>query len=445
MTVASLMVGSCTPHFTILLNWKQSAVVSKPLHILRITPHFLRPKLAPVAYDPCGGLQVQSRRLTQALDRGTIRQTVLTSRLPGSARKENLANGTEIHSVGPVLPEWLVPWALSLTWGIAVLAQLWRQRRTVDLIHIHLNHWLWCRILIVAARTIGLPTVVKASTDLWVAQNNRFVRHIGHWIDGFALRRASHVITLTESCARKMRFSYGFTTEQATVIPDAIDLSAFCANLSPIQIEAFRQRFAIPNDRNIVLYLGRIRSEKGWQDLPDVARALGPQDFLLICGDGPDRAKLKTAMARACPDDRWRITGFVDQLQARIALEVADILILPSRREAFGGFLLEAMACGIPAVSYRIGGIPELAGNPAAIRLIEPGDTAAFTSAVCHLLSDPAERELLTQRGQDRVSDFGLDDATASVLSVYAKVMATPHATINRLKSLQKPDSQMTR
>ena len=105
----------------------------------------------------------------------------------------------------------------------------------------------------------------------------RFVRHIGHWIDGFALRRASHVITLTESCARKMRFSYGFTTEQATVIPDAIDLSAFCANLSPIQIEAFRQRFAIPNDRNIVLYLGRIRSEKGWQDLPDVARALGPQ------------------------------------------------------------------------------------------------------------------------------------------------------------------------
>jgi len=391
-----------------------------------------------VCYDPCGGLQIQTRRLTKALNQSGASQTVLTTRLPNSPRTECMSARTRVQSLGPRLPGWLVPWMLGVTWGLAVMAYLWRHRRRDTLVHIHFNHWLWCRLLVIGARILGMPTVVTFSTQLWVARKIPAIRRAARWIDGISLRRSTRVIALTQTQARHLDDAYSITPALVCVIPDAIDADAFRASADTDDISAFRTRYAIPRDRKIALYLGRIRAEKGWHDLPEIARALAPDGFLLICGDGPDRAKLAAAMRLSAAEANWNITGFVDQTDARLALGVADVLILPSRREAFGSVMLEAMACGVPAVAYRVGGLTEVSGSPPAIRLVEPGDKTAMIDAVRQILDDPMAHAQLTRRGLARVRHFALSDAISATMAVYRAIETDAPAAPRSVPELQK-------
>ena len=66
------------------------------------------------------------------------------------------------------------------------------------------------------------------------------------------------------------------------------------------------------------------------------------------------------------------MTGFVSRAEVRAVLELSDVVMLPSRREAFGSILLEAMAAGVAAVAYAVGGIVEVAGDSGAIVLVPP-------------------------------------------------------------------------
>src|SRR5687767_14112580 len=76
----------------------------REMRILRLTPHFHRDGFWPVAFDPVGGLQIQTFILTGGIDRSGYAQTVATSHIPGSPRRQLLFQRTELLSVGPRLP-----------------------------------------------------------------------------------------------------------------------------------------------------------------------------------------------------------------------------------------------------------------------------------------------------------------------------------------------------
>ncbi len=392
-----------------------------------------------MAFDPVGGLQMQVWRLTRQLAATGIEQTVLTSHIPGSPRRSAPFPHTTIRSVGPWLPQLLGRWFLNFAWFLGVLPELLLGIRRYDLVHVHFNHSVWCRFIVLIAAARGVPTVVSMNTALWGglqdALDLRGKPHdIAHMIERRTLQAASRILSLTMTDASRKADEMQLDRKKFAVIPDAIELPTAGAEVGDNQtVSHFRQAFRIPADLPVVTYVGRISAEKGWEDLP----ALAAEDsadaaFLLVCGDGPDREKLTAALRLSARPDSWCITGFLPPEQVKTAMQVADILVLPSRREAFGGVLLEAMAAGLPAVAYAHGEIIDVADTPPAVCLVEPRNREQLAEAVRRLLHNKQARAELISLGHHRVRDFAVEHVANDILTVYRSVLVVDIATSER-------------
>jgi glycosyltransferase involved in cell wall biosynthesis len=397
----------------------------RPLSVLRLAPHFHRPGDWPVAYDPVGGMQNQVWRATRDLDAAGVRQTVVTTFIPGCERSCRPFAATTLDSVGFELPERLAPWTLSASWVACLLPRLAARVRAHDLVHVHLDHSIWCRLLALAAKRAARPLVVTLNVSLlsdgaatgWEGTVAR--------LEARTLRAADRIVALTQRQGDAVGARVSGTAARIRVVPDAVDPSQFAAPPPADAVAAFRARHRIPDGRRVVAYVGRISDEKGWRDLPVVAARLARDGaFLLVCGDGPRRAGLEALLDPRARGMDWTITGFVSCDGVRAALALAEVVLLPSRREAFGSVLLEAMAAGVPAVAYAVGGIVDVEGGSGAIVLVPPQDTGRFAAAVGELLRDPASREACVRAGRARVRAFAAADVRDRMLALYREVVS---------------------
>lgn len=401
----------------------------KMLRILRITPHFYRPGTWPVAFDPVGGLQNQTWTITEALDKaGGVEQTVLTTYIPGSPRHVRLTPRLRVHSAGFRLPQFAAGPLLCFTWFLTALPVLLRARGRYDVVHIHFNHSIWCRVMAVVLARLGLPLVISMNTALW-AGLRQWLKLKGKpyditaWVERWALSSASRVVALTE------RYGLEAVTEagpgrRVAVIADAVDAEAFRRPIPSGALEAFRATHSIPDGCPIVSFIGRISPEKGWRDLPAFVERLSKKGiFLLICGDGPDRHKLEAALDAVARPGWWTITGFVAPDDVKKALRLSRVMILPSRREVLGSVLLEAMAAGVPAAAYAVGGVADVAGDPPAFALVAQGRRDELIERTLELLDDVPSRRIFLRRAGQRVQDFSVESAVALSLKLYNSVL----------------------
>ncbi len=115
--------------------------------------------------------------------------------------------------------------------------------------------------------------------------------------------------------------------------------------------------------------------------------------------------------------DRVRSFGLtpdVEDILARI-----DVLLLTSRTESFGLAVLEAAACGVPAVAPRVGGLPEVIVDGVTGLLYEPGDEDAAVADVAGLLSDDRLRHLMGRAAVARARTFDREDVVSRYEGLY--------------------------
>jgi glycosyltransferase involved in cell wall biosynthesis len=404
-------------------------MTGSPLRILRITPHFYRPGAWPVAFDPVGGLQNQTWTIAQAMDKAGAIQTVLTTFIPGSPRQAELSPRMSVKCAGFWLPELLAGPLLCFTWFLAALPELFRARTRYDIVHIHFNHSIACRAMALLVSCLKIPLVVSMNTPLWSGFQEALrlkgkPYDVTRLLEKKALRSADRVIALTERYGREVAAEMGLDRCQVAVIADAVDAEAFQRPISPELLQAFRAEHAIPAGRPIVSFIGRISAEKGWQDLPTFVERLSERGvFLLICGDGPDRRKLESVLAAIGRPSSWSITGFLSPSEVKKAFRLSEVMILPSRREALGSVLLEAMAAGVPAVAYAVGGVADVAGTPPALALVPEGRCAELIERTLELIADKAARQVLIERGLERARDFSVGSAVSINLDLYASML----------------------
>jgi glycosyltransferase involved in cell wall biosynthesis len=154
--------------------------------------------------------------------------------------------------------------------------------------------------------------------------------------------------------------------------------------------------------------VGRLTPAKGQRVLVDAASRLasaGQAFRLVIVGAGPDEAQLRDAVHSYGLDDRVEFTGALNQQQVLDWYARADAFVLPSFAEGIPVVLMEAMACGIPCVTTRITGIPELIRDGLDGLLVTPSDTNELTTAVGRLMGDEELRERLARDGRERVRE----------------------------------------
>ena len=236
--------------------------------------------------------------------------------------------------------------------------------------------------------------------------------------------RADSVLCVAPDLEERMRAA-GARRVGRAIVPAAVPATAAPAPAAGVSAETPAAR-PLPGepapDRPLVLAAGRLAAQKGFGTLLEAAagwRDLRPEPLLVIAGEGPLEASLKSQAARLGLDTRF--AGHRDDIPALLA--AAAVFVLPSTWEGQPLILQEALRAGVPIVATRVGGTPVLTGEDAAV-LIPPGDARRLADAVRAVLTD----EVLAARLRKAAIGHALpgeDDAVTAALAEYKLVTGT--------------------
>jgi L-malate glycosyltransferase len=165
-----------------------------------------------------------------------------------------------------------------------------------------------------------------------------------------------------------------------------------------------RARFADPLER-ILIHLSNFRPVKRILDVIEVFSRVAQQmpARLLMVGDGPDRSSAEWLAASKGIQNRVHFLG--KQERVHELLPVADLMLMPSELESFGLAALEAMACKVPTIATRVGGVSELIDDGVTGRLFAVGDVDGMAAGAIELLSDEARLAAMADAGRRAAQD----------------------------------------
>jgi colanic acid/amylovoran biosynthesis glycosyltransferase len=164
-------------------------------------------------------------------------------------------------------------------------------------------------------------------------------------------------------------------------------------------------------DPPLIVAIGRLIAKKGFADLIRACALLVERERSFRCeifGEGPLENQLRRQIEDLGLQERIQLPGLKPQHALRTRLAGASVFVLPSVPEADGGMdnlptvIMEAMATGLPVVSTRIGGIPEMVVENETGFLVPPGDVVALADAVEKMTSDQSLGQRLGQVGYER-------------------------------------------
>jgi glycosyltransferase involved in cell wall biosynthesis len=189
-----------------------------------------------------------------------------------------------------------------------------------------------------------------------------------------------------------------------------------------------RKRLGIPQDAQVLLFMGRLHPKKGIEDTLAAFKRLSdkyPNLHLVLSGpdEGGYTATVGAWMAQADLAGRVHLTGKLQDTERLAAFRDADAFVLLSQSENFGMGVAEAMACGLPVVvSEKVGISPWVARSNAGFSV--RGDTEAATQAIATLLDHPEEAHAMGKRGQCLVaSEFSADAVGRQMLAKYHEIL----------------------
>ena len=191
---------------------------------------------------------------------------------------------------------------------------------------------------------------------------------------------------------------------------------------APAVRRAMRQRMGISDTDVVHLFVGRLHRDKGVLDLAGAFAALaGERSDVHLLFVGPDEQDLRPAIERICGHHAGRI-HFVDFTEApEEAMAASDVLCLPSYREGFGSVIIEAAACGLPAVASRIYGIVDAVQDGHTGLLHQPADVSVLLNHLRRITEDAALRVTLGEQARRRaLRDFPQSSITSALRAFHA-------------------------
>jgi glycosyltransferase involved in cell wall biosynthesis len=169
----------------------------------------------------------------------------------------------------------------------------------------------------------------------------------------------------------------------------------------------------------VLLFFGRLVLEKGVENFISTVLALkerGVRVRPLVVGEGPARERFETLGDVV-------LTGHLEGTELARAIASADVLLHPSRTEAFGNVVLEAMASGLAVVCAEAESARSLAGGGRALVICRP---ESFADEVGELCRDAGRRQVLGMLARQESARFDWDEASASVLAAYRSLVSGP-------------------
>jgi glycosyltransferase involved in cell wall biosynthesis len=224
-------------------------------------------------------------------------------------------------------------------------------------------------------------------------------------------RRSDHVLAPIPGTVEEMKRLRG--DERVSLWSRGVDRDLFAPGRRDL---LWRRAHGFADDDVVLLFFGRLVIEKGIDDYVATVLALSERGIRvrpLIVGDGPARSRL------AILGDAV-FTGHLEGPELARAVASADILLHPSRTEAFGNVVVEAMASGLAVVCADADSARALAAGSRGIVICAPGQ---FVDAVAELCRNADRRRALGILARQESSRFDWDEASRSVLAAYESVV----------------------
>jgi N-acetyl-alpha-D-glucosaminyl L-malate synthase BshA len=366
-----------------------------------------------ICYASVGGSGIVATELGKALaDRG--HQVHLVSTDPPFRLPEFHA-GLAFHQVHtPSYPLFREPqYMLSLANKVVQVAREFR----LDIIHAHyaVPHAtvaLLSKQVLESAGGTTAPRIVTTlhGTDITLVGSDPSYSEIV----AYSIERSDGVTTVSESLREATQRVLSVRRE-IDVIPNFLD----CAQYQRKPIAALRQRLARDEATKLVIHVSNFRPVKRIDTVMEVFAEVSRRvrSRLVLVGDGPELStvyKLGRDLG---------ISPLVDALGAQEAviplLSVADAFLLPSAQESFGLAALEAMACEVPVVASKVGGLPEVIEHGVTGFLHAPEDRAGMADSLIALLTDEALHDRIAQAASRDVRERFCSDRVVPMYELH--------------------------
>ncbi len=275
------------------------------------------------------------------------------------------------------------PYDLALASHMAEVAELY----DLDLLHVHyaIPHSVSALLArqMLAAKGRRLPFVTTLhGTDITLVGADRSYLPITR----YAIEQSDGVTSISNYLRDTTR-EYFAIARPIETITNFVN----CDVYAPLSDEAARAKARAHlglADEPILMHLSNFRPVKRVVDVVKIFACVAQQlpAQLVLIGDGPDRSEAEWLAHSLGIHARVHFLGKQERVSELLPL--ADVLLLPSQLESFGLVALEAMACKVPTIATRVGGLPELIDDGVTGLLFEVGDIAAMAQAVLSLLGD---------------------------------------------------------
>jgi glycosyltransferase involved in cell wall biosynthesis len=281
--------------------------------------------------------------------------------------------------------------------SVEMYGRLRSEVRGADVVHLHTVPYPHNFFGYVAARLGGKRVVI---TPHFHPGHPHYERWSNYWL----LRHCDAVIAVSEY-ERDYLVGKGIDRARIVTTGNGVHVEAYRAT-DPAGFKAALWRaHQLPPCARAIVFLGRKLEYKGIATLVEACRRLSRAHDAALFLAGPSTPWFDEFYASLPPSDRARVIdlGVLSHADKVNLLHLADVLVLPSRFEAFGIVLLEAWACGTPVIAAATGAMPSIVGDGGLI--FEHGDPADLAKQLDRLLSDSALASEAAKNGLRRLRE----------------------------------------
>ena len=289
----------------------------------------------------------------------------------------------------------------------------------LDLLHVHYaiphatSAWIAREMLTNTRPDIKVLTTLHGTDITIVGQDPSF-----HAITKFSIEKSNGLTAVSEYLRAETQSAFGCAGCRIEVIPNFVDPEVY-------ERTRYAPQFAeIAAGRKVLMHISNFRPVKRVKDVVQIYARIAREipSVLVMVGDGPDRVVAEQeARDLGVTDDVF----FLGKLESVAPiLSSADLFLLPTLSESFGLSALEALACGVPVIGARAGGLPEVVRHGETGFLCGPGDVDGMARAGVAVLGDHAAWQAMSARAAaDARERFGLDAVVAQYESFYERAL----------------------
>jgi N-acetyl-alpha-D-glucosaminyl L-malate synthase BshA len=282
------------------------------------------------------------------------------------------------------------PYDLALASRMAEVAEF----NDLDLLHVHyaiphsVSALLARQMLATRGRRLPFVTTLHGTDITLVGLDRSYLP-----ITRYAIQESDGVTSISDYLKDKTVEDFG-VTRGIEVVPNFVNCDVYTPIADEERRAEARRKLAAPNEA-ILMHLSNFRPVKRVVDVVRIFAAVVRQipAQLVLVGDGPDRSEAEWLARDLGIQTHVHFLG--KQESVNELLPLADLLLMPSQLESFGLAALEAMACKVPSIATRVGGVPELIDDGVTGLLYPVGDVKAMAEGALELLGDKPRLEAM--------------------------------------------------